>query len=295
MLAARLREMQKPKPEPITELDMRAYLDTQDDLRLELAALRVCSDHGWSVRHGGFYTDPITKKMRQFDLRAHQALDDMRICLTIECKALKDTYPLLLSRLPRSNDEAFHEVLLSHSPVSQGPMSIPAEDEVARTLRMDGHASAYKINEPSGKHTVQVRRHGDSKTNTGDAEAFEKWSQALASASDVIHDNATECESIENAHLFSVTLPVLLVANRTLWAVDYDSTGVEIAAPRKIESAEFFVGRSYSSIMPTFNYEVSHLHVVTLAGLIDLVGSFDIGGEGWPLWFPIKTISRGKE
>jgi hypothetical protein len=81
---------------PINAADLREYLDTQDDFALELHAYRMARAHGFSAFHGGTYEDPATKKTRQYDVRASFALGAKHIDLTIECKSLKRSYPLLV-------------------------------------------------------------------------------------------------------------------------------------------------------------------------------------------------------
>jgi hypothetical protein len=282
---------QNPSKYPaIAAADMRNYLATQDDLRLELAALKACTGRGWRTRHGGFYSDPLTKKMRQFDIRAYSENGDMRVYLPIECKALSTSFPLLVSRMPRIEDESFHEVLYSHRPIRKGQFHTPAEDEPAHPLRMDNNASPYRSRGPVGKHSVQIRKAPNGDFETSDAETFDKWSQALASADDLVHESTEIWKNSTDARGFSVVLPVLVVADETLWVVDYDAGGAEVADPRVVESAEVFVGRSYVGMFPPFNYEVSHLHIVTLAGLTQLLDSFGLGCDGWADWFPNLAI-----
>lgn len=92
---------------------------------------------GFAASHGGTYDDPVTKKARLYDVRALRQQDRFRVDLAIECKSLKRYYPLLLSRIPRTADESFHDLIFSRKrpqDVYSDPLSAPAE---ARRVKRD--------------------------------------------------------------------------------------------------------------------------------------------------------------
>ena len=66
--------MSKPlSPDPITESDVKRYLNNYSDFSFELQVLKKFVDLGFKCSHSGTYEDPVTSKSRQYDIRAlHQ-------------------------------------------------------------------------------------------------------------------------------------------------------------------------------------------------------------------------------
>ena len=85
--------MAKLLPDPITANDMSEYLKTSD-FQLELDVFHSLARY-IQPSHGGTYTDPVTKKDRQYDIRAEFVHRNCYLKLAIECKNLKPNFPLL--------------------------------------------------------------------------------------------------------------------------------------------------------------------------------------------------------
>jgi hypothetical protein len=118
--------MLKQDDVPITSADLQEYLARQDDFGLELFVYSMARSLGMAATHGGTYADPVTKKPRQYDVRAHLARDDLRIDVAIECKSLRPSFPLLVSRIPRIPEESYHQVVDSFErPRLQYMMPLP--------------------------------------------------------------------------------------------------------------------------------------------------------------------------
>ena len=64
--------MAKLKNDPIDSTDLVEFLDTSSDFAFELACVKRLSELGYRCQHGGSYVDPVTKKARQFDIRAQE-------------------------------------------------------------------------------------------------------------------------------------------------------------------------------------------------------------------------------
>ena len=92
--------MAKIRDQPITSAEIEKYLNSQDDFALEMQVYSLASSLEYQVSHGGTYEDPITKKPRQYDIRAFVERNERRVDLAIECKSLKQSYPLVVSRIP---------------------------------------------------------------------------------------------------------------------------------------------------------------------------------------------------
>ncbi len=108
--------MGKLKDAAIGQADLVEYLNTSSDVAFELRCLERLSAIGFQCQHGGSYTDPATKKTRQFDLRAQKSHEKLRVRCAIECKSLNESFPLLVMCAPRHADESFRELMLSYHP-----------------------------------------------------------------------------------------------------------------------------------------------------------------------------------
>jgi hypothetical protein len=114
--------MAKLVSDPITADDLSKYLETSD-FQLELDVFNSLASRGMQPSHAGTYTDPVTAKDRQYDIRAEINHGICSLKLAVECKNLKENLPLLISQVPRMIDESYHEVILGrrHShPVESG-------------------------------------------------------------------------------------------------------------------------------------------------------------------------------
>jgi hypothetical protein len=102
----------KLKSAAITSADLK-YLLSTDDFNFEREIYHVAKNLALnSVEHAGLYEDPVQSKQRRFDIiRATHIVGHNTIELAIECKRLKPSYPLVVSCVPRADDEASHSYL----------------------------------------------------------------------------------------------------------------------------------------------------------------------------------------
>jgi hypothetical protein len=149
----------------------------------------------------------------------------------------------------------------------------------------------YKRGEHVAKSASQVGRNDRGDFVAGDGEVFEKWSQALASADDLVSAATDAHERHGKPLFFTVVLPVLVVSDDALWVADYSDAGVLERDPFQVEEATLFVGRSYSS---TFGdaYTVSHLHVCTRKGIRAFLKRIAEDDALWDVIFPGNVIRR---
>ena len=286
--------MPKLKNDPIGSTDLIEFLETSSDFAFELACVERLSQLGYRCQHGASYTDPVTKKARQFDIRAQ--IDDrqqlLRVRCAIECKNLTESFPLLVMCVPRPREESFHELVFAFESTSapqKSMVDVPAFRKVCQVIRIDNGLSEYKARSPVGKNLAQVGRANDRTLVANDAEVFEKWSQALSSASDLA-DEATWDGENHKSTFISLVLPILVVPNGTLWEVDYCENGERNGDPVKVDRCSFFVGREYEAgdRIRGAQLTISHLEFVTLSGLEALTKSI-AGNAFFP---PIETIQR---
>lgn len=266
---------------PITDRDIEEYLRTRSDFDLELFVYRTLQEHGCPAIHGGTYIDPIAKKARQYDVRAtwelhrgHEKLPMCRLALAIECKSLSSDAPLLVSRVPRPAEDSYHELM--HSWLRQN-----MRDKSARILRPEGPSGIYRPGDSTGKRTAQVCRLVSGAFKDDDRDSYEKWSQALASAADLINESVAAATDGQQA--LSLILPVLVVADGTLWVADYSEDGTRNGVVHPADAVELFVNREYVwelvAIPEPQLYRISHLHIYTRTGFAAFVQEFSRPGR----------------
>ena len=200
--------MATTKGKPIDQQDILDWLASSSNFAFELRCVKLLSDNGLSCLHGGSYSDPVTKKTRQFDIRAHWSNVRNHARLAVECKNLDPTFPLLVQCVLRTPSEAFHEVVLSYDPsLNPETASQPrAFQKTCETIRLSHANSVYEEHVPVGKSCVQVGRSSDGSLSSNDSEVFDKWAQALASSQDLIDASTTDGPNIRNACI-SLVIP----------------------------------------------------------------------------------------
>ena len=264
--------MAKLSHAPITQADLIDFLDTESDFAFELRTLECLSDLGFRCSHGGSYDDPVTHKPRQFDIRASKGADDLIFSFALECKNLSGSYPLLVLCVPRTREESFLEILASFPPRGSEKYNNPLAPN-SEVLRIQTPTFTYKEGDPVGKKMARVGRTADKEKalTSSDADIFEKWSQALASADD-LGDEATEFGTKANSVVCTVILPVLVVPDNTLWSVIYRSDGSRLENPVPTNRCSVYVGQGYSvgEKLRSVYFMISHLEIVTQAGLKEL-------------------------
>lgn len=259
----------------ITKEHLEEFIATQDDFALELYAYTLARKLGFNPTHAGSYVDPQTGKARQFDVQASRACgENFHIYFAIECKALRPSFPLLVSQIPRIRAESFIHIVRSVGKGKNGKMALAAH---AHNLT-DG-ASLYGMSEFVGKALSQVGFNGEGKLHSRDSEVFDKWGQAIASSSQLINRAASLNYVAENPWQNSAVLPILVVPDGTLWTVNYHGSD-EHDEPVQTHEAQYFIGSTQTiDASPPAKFMLSHLHIVTKTGLERLLQRFVKGGQ----------------
>jgi len=282
--------MKKMRDVPISVNDIKEYLATQDDFALELYVYNQARSLGFYATHGGTYEDPVTKKSRQYDIRAFIENNNRRIDLAIECKSLQPSFPLLISRIPRIAEESFHHVIFSfkREEDSFSPSHILPSSKLAA---IRSPLSIYPEDEHVGKSTSQIGRNENGDLGSGDGKVFDKWFQALASADELISDATQHYKKFDNKKCITIVIPLLVVSDGTLWVADYANDGALMFEPKQVDEALLFVGREYSrlSLSP---YTVSHLHIFTKSGVLAFFRKLAVENGIWDEIFPMSEIKR---
>lgn len=262
-----------PPSATMSAQDLRIYIESQDDFAFEREVYHRSAALGLDAHHAGLYEDPVTNKPRQFDVRASKVIDNLKICLTIECKGLVPTFPLLVSCVPRARSESFHELLYVSDVVGSNA-------SFTRVQRYPGEQSFYRQGQPVGKNLRQVRR-DSGKLVSGD-EVFDKWMQALASASEMVAESANLLRARRaDGPKFVAVIPVLVVSDETLWVADYGSNGQLKGDPLQVSDITFFVGRKYALVREILTFTISHLHIETRSHINTLLEQVAKRGGTW--------------
>lgn len=270
--------MAKLKDEPIDKNDILEYLQESSDFAFEVSVLKNLVSLGFSCEHAGTYEDPITKKTREFDIRARKCLIDdpdlrLNISLSVECKNLRDNFPLLVHCMPRGESECYVDLIWASEPVNYIP---PYEN--AMRIPLDGSDSPYENLMAVGKSCDQIGRRATQAAEIigNDGDVFEKISQAISAGYDLINEAHYAAE--KGIDVVTLVVPILVVPNDRIWTVWYKRTGEIEREPIKEGNVEYYLDKSWlvgdSSYEFQRRYYLSHLEIVQIQGIAEMVNKY---------------------
>lgn len=269
--------MAKLKTDPIQQDDLTEFLASYSDFSFELSVLKMLRENGIECEHGGLYEDSITGKSREFDIRAIKSIENYRVRLAIECKNVRDNFPVLISCIPRHEEESYHQVALVSEPRLEGQFSnyLGTKSRV-KTISMRGEYSIYKPGDFVGKSIVQVGSILDGNIVAHDSELFDRLSQCLSSANDLVSRIYWDGEEEENKLYKSSIFPIVAIPNGRLWVVEYDYDGNKISDPYQTDQCSCFVGRRYEmgSKITGKSIWLSHVEIMTYEGLNMFINNY---------------------
>ena len=284
--------MSKLKTEQISKADLSEYLNSHSDFSFELSVLEMLRENGIECEHGGHYQDPVTNKSREFDIRAIKTIGKFRIRMAIECKNIREYFPVLISSIPRHEQDSYHQVALLREPeerpyASGGHMF----SSRAKILSVPSNHSIYKPGEPVGKSIAQVGRHvQDSKIFANNSELYEKWGQCINSAHDLVVDVYSDGEDDKKIYL-SAVIPFVVVPNDRLWIATYDNNGRLISGPESTDRCSCFIGKEYEMQKLARAYmKLSHVEIVTFDGMQTFVEEYLKDKESMDKIFPVMLF-----
>ena len=284
--------MAKLKLAAISKCDLLEFLSTNSDFSFELAVLKMLREHDIACEHSGLYDDPVTKKSREFDIRATVAIDQFRVRMPIECKNIRENFPILVSCVPRHVHETYHQIALVKEPttISGVIAALQPPQSRAKILSIREQHSLYKVNEPVGKSTVQVGRTTEGFT-TNDTELYEKWGQCLSSANDLVKRVYSDGNNDEAQYL-SAVVPFVVVPNGRLWTVMYDGNGTRADDPKETSRVSCFINKDYrmGNQFAGATMWLSHMEIVTFDGLKSFVEEHLSDGIAMQKIFPSEGI-----
>lgn len=269
----------------IEETDIGEYCASESDFAFELQTMALLQSLGVKCEHGGIYEDPVTEKARQFDIRGLLELGQInRVRLAVECKNIRANLPLVVLTVPRNVDESYHEFISSHAPVQQefnlpgvGVRKMPGIGAVkGERVRQRAAASIYPAFEPVGKSCCQVGRDKNGEIKASDAEAYDKWWQAIQSSHDLVASAEDDWELSRQGISNTLVLPILSIPDDRLWIVNYNQDGTMNGSPAKANRASLYINKFIpsSNHLSGIGMWVSHIEVLTHTGMRELVKSF---------------------
>lgn len=270
--------MAKLKIDPIGKDDINEYLQNSSDFAFEILVLRTLTILGFSCEHAGTYEDPVTKKTREFDIRAKKCLINepglmLNISLSVECKNLKSNFPLVVHCMPREENESYLDLVWASEPHSY----IPPYENAMRVF-IDGDVAPYQKKDPVGKSCDQVGRRAtkDAEIIGNDSDVFDKISQAVNSAYDLIDEAHYAAE--KKLNVVTMVIPVLVVPNDRIWSVCYKRTGEVEREPSTVGNVEYYLNKSWQVGEEGIEYKkwyyLSHLEIVQIDKIAKMIEKY---------------------
>jgi len=265
-----LQTMAKLQSQPIADTDLCEFVTGNSDFAFEMQVLARLSSEGFSCLHSGSYCDPVTRKIRQFDIRACKNTGNSTLSLAVECKNLRSNNPLLLSAVPRTSAEAFHDLLLYRPETIHSMFAVQS---------IAGSASAYRPMDMAAKKIDQVGRDTSGILSSNDEATFEKLNQAVNSCHDLVCTLSVKTSPPNRRAI----VPVLVVPTELLWQVDYDFEGRIKTLPRKVKRAALFLDHTWSAKLidgGNIDYRLSHIEILTFEALTGIAETW-LGPAGF--------------
>jgi hypothetical protein len=149
--------------------------------------------------------------------------------------------------------------------------------------------SIYLPDAPVGKAFTQAGISHEGQPVGGDAGVRDKWSTAIGSLAELAGNAAWYRDKTEGLHFLTSLIPLLVVPDATLWAVDYGADGRQLGPAQPLDEVEAFVGKDFWKVGGN-NYSVSHLHLCTVSGLEQFLTRLTSDDAFWQRLFPLSEI-----
>jgi hypothetical protein len=274
--------MAKLSDNPITQTDIKEYLSNYSDFSFELRVLKEFVDSGFNCEHGGTYKDPVTSKSREYDIRALMQEGLFRTHLSIECKNLRENFPLVVHCLMRKKNESYNELIYTFKPENESqqigsfsiPMAMPFADfSYSKKVQ---NVSLYPKEQFVAKSVSQIgRRQENGEITSNDEEVFDKISQAINSAFDLISE-AHYLDTNRNPLFISFICPVLVIPDSSLCQAKYSDDGEQLGEPEQICHISYYIGKEWivGSKPNLLGYILSHLEIVTYSEIKTFIQTY---------------------
>jgi hypothetical protein len=274
----------RTSPVPVTSATIGNAIVAADDFGHEMRVKHELEQAGGRVIHGWTYLDPLERKPRQFDLRCRLQRGGPpmihALALAVECKNLSVDAPLVVSGIARTRDEAFLDFVVSDHTASH---------HRRRVMRSRRDYYFYAPGDFVGKSLLRLKPANEGErlvpTAPQEADIYQRWSQALASADELGKNAAEEISGGHPTTWSTAVLPLVVVPDKTLWTVAYDNYGRIKTPPEPADEVTFFVNHEVIVTPNNHWMNLSHVHFLTLTGLHQFLAKLDAPGA-WTDLFP---------
>jgi hypothetical protein len=278
------RAAQTSKSAPIKEQDIELYLANDSDFAFELRVVERLTSLGLSCQHCGVYEDPVTGKYRQFDIRARATSGTLYIHLAVECKNIREANPLLAYCVGRSEPEAYHELLVTHSSSYNHQAALPQVlIKTHSTITVDSRFALYGPGRRVAKSVDQLGRVKEGPIKGADDGVHDKVTQAINSAYDLLLEAIDRPAGAE--HQVHIILPVLVIPNDRLWVATYNPSGQKEGSIRQSNHVQYWMDHTWDHnsgvVAGSASYRISHLEIVTFDFLGDFINEYLGKSEDW--------------
>lgn len=288
--------MAKLNAETITKADIEDYINGSSDFAFELRILKKINDLGFDCSHSGVYEDPVTKKSREFDIRAEKSHFNKSFRLAVECKNIRNNFPLVAHCVKRTSTESYHDIVVTNPEIRSGSYVVNfGVRHSSQRVSLTGNKSLYPEGGLVAKSIDQVGK-GSNGIISNDGSVFEKINQALHSAYDLIR--AAHYDKAETTRNASIVLPILVIPDSRLWVIEYDEHGEQIGELNLADRVSYYVGQSWrvgyvgEKHMDFIWYEMSHLEIVSASHLETLLNELCCSQEALERTFTDEDLDN---
>jgi hypothetical protein len=155
--------------------------------------------------------------------------------------------------------------------------------EHSEVYRAKANQSFYRPGEFVGKSLLRLKPESPKSTKAvvgPDSDIYEKWAQAVSSAIDLVKGSFVPAQP--NHRKVSAVLPVVVVADGSLWRVAYGYNG-KASSAEKVDQCAFYVGREVENVEDAFMF--SHIHFFTLTAFSSFLSQMAINEVAWERLF----------
>ena len=117
-----------------------------------------------------------------------------------------------------------------------------------------------------------------------DSETYEKWSQAIASANELIAKSGHSSRGHAGVNATTI-FPILVIPDGMLWVTDYSAEGVLVEHPRVTEKCSLFLEKTV--VVNYIKYTITHLLIFTKSAFDEYLDRLeDKHSDEWESLFP---------
>jgi hypothetical protein len=311
------------------DAEIIATLAKDDDFGFEMRVgrvLRGAKDKNTVVRHGETYLDYRTGVERHFDFQCTIWKRNARLQLAVECKNIYRDSPIVVCGHRRIESESLHDLVFSGVGFLQVNDRQTANGVVSQVVKVGPVSSLYPTNSETNFVGKSVFRPDPPKAPTlsrdptkardsvekekerlaglpargftlnRDDKGYDQWNQAVGSAA------AMALKSLDHnspfyAGVFTLSLPIVVVPDGTLWEVEFNADGVIETAPRQVTQTTLFRDHRIprADKKGTYFYRVvrlSHVHFFTESGLTNWLSDVWGNTKFWDEAFPKEPCEK---